>query len=143
MSASEKDEGTLKKESKNGVESYSRMVLNAKIMMPGGFAISIASEWLATDQQDNGTKEDCGINAFKRLAEEMKLYFPQLPICLLVDGLYPSEPFMTNCQENNWNYSAVLKDKKLKTIWVQVDEILLESESNGNIENMIQIKTRP
>jgi hypothetical protein len=137
MTATENDEGTLKKESKNGVISYSRMVLEAKIIMPGGFAISISSEWIATDQQDTGTKEDCELNAFKRLSEKIKKYFPQLPICMLVDGLYPSEPFIKICQEKNWNYCAVLKDKKLKDIWNQVDESLLESERTGAVENMI------
>jgi hypothetical protein len=137
MTATENDDGTLKKESKNGVISYSRMVLEAKIIMPGGFAISIASEWVATDQQDTGTKEDCELNAFKRLSEKIKKYFPQLPICLLVDGLYPSEPFIKICQDKNWNYCAVLKDKKLKDIWNQVDKSLLESERTGAVENII------
>ncbi len=137
MSANADDEGTLKKESKNGVVSYSRMVLEAKIIMPGGFAISIATEWIATDQQDTGTKEDCEINAFKRLSEKLHNYFPKLPICILVDGLYPSEPFIKICQENNWRYCAVLKDKKLATIWEQVDNSLNESENSGQVENMI------
>lgn len=136
MGADENDEGTLRKESKNGVVSFSRQVLEAKIIVPGGMTISIASEWIATDQNDTGSKEDCEINAFKRLSAKIKEYFPKLPICILADSLYPSEPFFKICEANNWRFCVVLKDKKLITVWDQVEAALNETERSGNITNM-------
>jgi len=137
MSANEGDEGTLKKESKNGVVTYSRHVLEAKIIVPGGMTISIASEWIATDQNDNGTKEDCELNAFKRLAEKIKNYFPKLALCILADSLYPSESFFTICQQKNWRFCVVLKDKKMSTVWAQVDVALNAAEAAGDVIDML------
>lgn len=137
----EGDEGTLRKEYSNGTTTYTRHVLEAKIVVPGGFVISIATEWIATDQNDTGTKEDCEINAFKRLAAKIKDYFPKLPILILGDGLYPSEPFFDTCKANGWSYCAVLKDKKLPSFWDQVDAVLLAAEAEGKVENMILTET--
>jgi hypothetical protein len=138
MKANEADEGTLAKISTlTGTTSFTRQVLEAKIIVPGGFAISIASEWLASDLNDNGTKEDCELNAFNRLAAKIATYFPKLPICILADGLYPGEPFFNICKQNNWRFCVVLKDKKLVTVWNIVDTQLEESESSGEIKNMI------
>lgn len=137
MSATEEDEGKLKKESKNGTISFSRQVLEAKIIVPGGMTISIASEWIATDQNDTGSKEDCEINAFKRLAGKIKAYFPKLAMCILVDSLYPSEPFFAICKANTWRFCAVLKDKKLATVWDQVEEALSRAEAASNVVDML------
>jgi len=92
----EDDEGTLQKESKNGKKTFHRMVLEGKIVTPNGFAISINSEWIAnkTPVLDNDkSKQDCEIKAFRRLAVKLKAAFPRFPICILVDSLYPSQPF--------------------------------------------------
>lgn len=130
------DEGTIKKESKNGKITYSRQILEAVFVIPGGPSIPICSEWLSSDK-NNENKEDCEINAFKRLAIKLKGIFPKLPICLLVDGLYANEPFFDICKGNNWHFCSVLKDKKLSTVWDSVDKTLLEFEQNNEIDNMI------
>jgi hypothetical protein len=119
------------------VRTFARQVLEAKIIGPGGMTISIASEWLATDLNGQETKEDCEINAFKRLAEKIKTHFPKLSICILADGLYPSEPFLHICEENNWKYCVVLKDQKLSTVWEQVETILAATEASGEVVNML------
>lgn len=137
MSAREDDEGTLMKESKNGKITFARQVLEAKIIVPGGMTISIGSEWIATDQNDTGTKEDCELNAFKRLAAKIKLHFPKLAICVLADSLYPSENFFAICEANDWRFCVVLKDKKLSTLWDKVDKALIAAAEAGNVDNMI------
>lgn len=131
------DEGTLAKISKTGKETYMRQVLEAKIIVSGGFSISIATEWLASDLNDNGSKEDSELSGFKRLAAKIIGYYPKLKICILADGLYPSEPFFRICEENNWCYCVVLKDKKLSTVWEQVERELNITEATGQVENMI------
>lgn len=134
---SKADEGTISKESKNGVVTHMRQVIEAKFIIPGGWAISICSEWLSTEKNDAGDKEDCEINAFKRLAVKLKTLYPKLPICILVDGLYASDPFFTICRDNDWRFCAVLKDKKLSTIWDKIDEELIRAEEQNKVENII------
>ncbi|GAB1477192.1 hypothetical protein MASR2M70_20300 [Bacillota bacterium] len=48
---------------------------------------SIATEFIE-NENENVSKQDCEINAFKRLAPKLKHKYPRLPICLLADSLY-------------------------------------------------------
>jgi len=127
-SAKVEDGGVTKKKSKNGRESATRNVLEAKLLIGKGIAISIGSEWIRTE--DGANKEDCELNAFKRLAANMKKQFPRLQIMIVVDGLYPSEPFFTLIKKYNWEATAVLKDKKLGLLWDSV-EAIQEKQANG------------
>lgn len=133
------EEGSTTKESKNGVQTASRQVLEVKLITIQGFAISLASEWVRSDQV-NTSKEDCELNAFKRVAERLKILFPKLPMCLLVDGLYPSEPFIKICEEKKWKFIAVLKDGKLKTVWNAVDAPLFKNDTNSAGKNLISVE---
>lgn len=141
MAAEVGAEGTTMKESKNGNLTASRQVLEIKLVTAQGFAVSLMSEWVESDKE-NPTKEDCELNAFKRAVIRLKALFPKLEMCLLVDSLYPSEPFMKICSDNDLKFIAVLKDGKLKTLWDKIDEELLESEEKEDVKNMILEENR-
>lgn len=49
-------------------------------------------------------KQDCEIRAFQRLAKQIKKKFPRLPMIILADSLYASEPFMNTCRKNRWDF---------------------------------------
>ena len=66
-------------------------VLEAKIVLGDQTVISIASEFIE-NENESVSKNDCEQNAFKRLAKKLKKEFPRLPICILGDSLYASEP---------------------------------------------------
>jgi len=111
-----KEQDRVSKTSKNGKVTYHSYVLEAKLVSASGLSISIASEWIANDAERNFNKQDCEMKAFQRLAFKLKKYYPRLPICILADGLYPNDTFMTTCANNNWQYIAMLKDDSLKTL---------------------------
>lgn len=117
----------LTKESKNGVRSYFHNVLEAKLITPNGFAISLATEWIENPEQYD--KQDCEQKAFKRLAEKLKTYFPRLPICMHADGLYPQKTFFDICAQNDWCFIVTLKDGNLKSLWEEIDMELLTSKN--------------
>lgn len=102
---------------------YSHHVLEAKLVTENGFSISLASEWIENPGEEY-QKQDCELKAAKRLAETLKKHFPQLPICLVVDGLYPNEPFFQLCQEKQWQFMVVLKDDTLKSVQEKVQDAL-------------------
>jgi len=118
----------LHKKSKNGVITYFHNVLEAKLITPNGFAISIATEWI--ENPDDYDKQDCEQKAFRRLAEKIKKFFPRLSICILADGLYPNGPFFEICRANNWRYIVTLKDGSLKSLWEEIDMELLVHNKN-------------
>ena len=104
------------KTSKNGITTYSYYVVEAKLVTSSGFAISLASEWVANEPGRSFKKQDCEHRAFERLALKLKKHFPKLPICLLADGLYPNQTFMKTCAQNQWGFVVALKDDSLKNL---------------------------
>lgn len=106
----------LKKESKNGKPTYLYPVLEAKLVTESGFCISLASEWIINDNDKPYDKQDCELNAFKRLAEKLKKSFPRLPICILADALYANAPVMSICENSDWKYIITLQDGSLPSL---------------------------
>lgn len=103
----------LKKESKNGNTTFLYAVLEAKLVTESGFCISLGSEWIINDNDKPYDKQDCELNAFKRLTEKLKKSFPRLPICILADALYANAPVMSICENNDWKYIITLQDGSL------------------------------
>jgi hypothetical protein len=80
-------------------------VLEANLAFHNGLSIPLMSEFLSygegdPDEHKNSDehKQDCERQAFKRLAERLKQYFPRLPVMVLLDGLYPNGPVMEQCR---------------------------------------------
>jgi hypothetical protein len=118
----------LTKKSKNGVVTYFHNILEAKIVTPNGFALSLATEWI--ENPEHYDKQDCELKAFTRLADKLKKLFPRLPICILADGLYPNKTFFDICKNNEWRHIVTLKDGNLKILWEEIDDDLLISKNN-------------
>jgi len=113
--------GCPKKTSKNGKTSYTVYVLEAKIVCPNGFSISIATEWIRNPEHGNYDKQDCEMNAFIRLAEKLKKMYPRLPMLLLADGLYPNNTVFNTCLKYGFRFIFTFKDGNLKSVWEEVD----------------------
>ena len=128
----------LHKTSKNGTVTYSYYVVEAKLVTSSGFAISLASEWVANQPHQSFKKQDCEQRAFERLAIKLKKYFPRLPICLLADGLYPNKTFMKTCKDNDWQFVVVLKDDTLTTLQQDIKDV-----ENKNRQSFALYDVRP
>ena len=126
-------EGSTSKTSKKGRVTYCRIVLEAKLVTSSGFSISLTHEWIKNPSGKDYDKQDCEIAAFKRLAKKIKSLFPRLGMCILVDGLYASDPFMKVCEQNGWDYIAVLKSKKLGSLWDEVYDSYDEAERRQEV----------
>ena len=113
---------------KTGVTTYFHNLLEAKLITPNGFAISLASEWI--ENPDDYNKQDCEQKAFRRLAERLKKLYPRLPVAIHADGLYPNAPFFDICRANDWRWIVTLKDGSLKSLWEEVDMELMTKAKN-------------
>ena len=94
--------------------SYYHNVLEAKLIA-GDMVFSIATEFIE-NENENVSKQDCEINAFKRLAPKLKHKYPRLPICLLADSLYACEPVFEICRNNKWRFLFRFKQGSIKSI---------------------------
>lgn len=127
-------EQCLHKTSKTGKTTYFHNVLDARLVTPNGFSISIASVWIENPEDGQYDKQDCELKAFKRLAEQLKKAFPRLPIIILTDSLYPNKSFFELCEQYRWRFSCTFKTGCLKTVWAQVDNAIPQQLSNGHLE---------
>lgn len=122
--------------------NYHCDVLEAKIVLGENLIVSIASEFIENNGEDTEKqkymseekkKQDCETKAFKRLAKKVKKAFPRLPIILLADSLYASEPVMDICVDNDWEFIIRYKTGSIPSITEEYDKIP-EKEVSGHAE---------
>ena len=107
---------TITKEDGTKVKTYYHKVLEAKLVLGEKIVISIDTEFIE-NETENVTKQDCEINAAKRLLKRIVSDYPRLPICIQGDNLYAVEPIMKICQAKNWRYIFTHKTGRQKLLF--------------------------
>lgn len=122
--------------------NYHCDVLEAKIVLGESLIVSMASEFIENNGEDaekqktmseEERKQDCETKAFKRLAEKIKKAFLRLPLILLADSLYASEPVMDICRNNSWEFIIRYKTGSIPSITEEYEKIP-EKEVSGHAE---------
>lgn len=112
--------------------NYHYDVLEAKIVLGESLVVSIGSEFIENNGEDAESqkgrseeqrKQDCETKAFKRLAMKIKKAFPRLPIILLADSLYASEPAKDICHDNGWEFIIRYKTGSIPSITEEYEKI--------------------
>lgn len=97
---------------------YYHNVLEAKLVTENGLAISICTEFIENPGKAEN-KQDCELRAFYRLVKNLKKDFPQLNICLLLDGLYAAGPVFDICKDYNWKYIITFKEGSMSDVYAE------------------------
>ena len=115
----------LVKKHSDGTLSFEHYVLEAKIVFDT-FVLSLDSEFIENPDPSviDMKKQDCEMNAFKRMAKRIKKNFPKLSFIITGDALYASGPFIKLCLDNKWDYIFRLKSDKLQTVNRDFDGII-------------------
>jgi hypothetical protein len=121
----------------HGKTLYYHPVLEAKLVLPNGFAFSIMTEFIENPGQ-HPTKQDCELKAFYRLAKRLKKAFPRLPICLSLDSLFAGGPVMSICEDYGWKYMIVHKEKDIPYLHEEFEALLPLAP-----ENRLRFRTGP
>jgi hypothetical protein len=116
-------EQCLHQTSSQGKTTDFHTVLEAKLITPNGFAISLATEWIANPLTEY-EKQDCERKAFVRLTAKLKQLYPRLSICLTADGLYPYQGFFEICRTHDWAFILTFQDGNLPSVWEEVQALL-------------------
>ena len=116
---------------RDGKTKYYKYVLEAKVVF-GNMVISIDSEWIENNDMNNEKdKQDCEVNAFKRMAPRIKKNYPKLIFVVTGDALYATNPMIDICKSNKWHYIFNLKKDRLKNVYEQFeDDINYENETS-------------
>jgi len=129
----------LVKPTSSGDPLYYHAVLEAKLVTRDGLALSIGSEPIENDGgygMDRGAeryKQDCEINAFKRLAPRIKALFPQLRICLLCDSLYAAATIMDICKQYGWVFCMTFKQGSIPSVYEEFQSLLPLQPENAKV----------
>ena len=97
------------------VKRYYHKVLEAKLVLAPGIVISLDTEFIENESEDV-SKNDCEINAAKRLLERLHRDYPRLPVCLQGDALYAAETIMKICRGYGWKYILTQKATRQKAL---------------------------
>jgi len=110
-------------------EARHRYVLTAALIGPEGLVFPLMSEFM--DLHDPvRDKEDCELKAFGRLATRLQTEFPRLPICLLMDGLYPVKSVFDTCQAYHWKFIATLREGRQPTAYDEAVQTMMMCPSH-------------
>jgi len=127
----------LKVEKDGKVLYYHHPILEAKLVLSNGIVLSIGTEFIENSSSKVAV-QDCELKAFHRLAERLKKDFPQLKICLLLDGLYANKPVIDLCNKYNWKYIITFKEGSMPEVYKEYESIrklhpenYLEYDSKG------------
>lgn len=112
----------------NEYQEYSTYVLEAKLVA-GDMVFSIGSEFVENEKEDV-EKQDCELNAFKRLAKKIKKEYPRLKIIIGADALYASKTVLDICKENEWKYIIRFKEGTIPTLYKEFETIVAEDNES-------------
>jgi len=121
-------ENCLRKKHESGKVTYYHTVLEAKLVTTTGMALSVATEFVENMDPD-ATKQDCELKAMSRLLDKLRIAFPQLPVCLLLDGLYANQTTLRLCEKHKLQYIVTFKRGSLPALYKEFKTLGQETEN--------------
>jgi hypothetical protein len=118
----------LKTKPSKGSLRYHHQILQAVIVHPDmRQVIPLFPEPI--QNSDGYTKQDCEMNAGKRIVEKIRKAHPKLPIIITGDDLYSKQPFIDALKANGMSYILVAKPTDHKLLFEWVGEITAMEEA--------------
>ena len=93
----------------DGRVEYMYTALQATVVTPDGMRLPLMTEFIENPEGEYD-KQDCELEAAKRLLGRLKKEFPMLRMTILMDGLYLCESIIRICVRNGWGFSATVTD---------------------------------
>lgn len=113
---------------------YYHNVLDAKLIAGNGMALSFDTEFIE-NEFPGASRQDCELNAFYRMAPRIRKNFPQLPVCMVLDGLYAAGPVFDVCEKNRFKYIIVFQEGSMSAVYKDYCGLkLLETKNTARVE---------
>lgn len=81
------------------------------------------------DTETQYTKNDCELNAGKRLICKLRTQFPKRSFCFLADNLFAVESIISLIQERNWHFIITAKPERNKEVFFMFDYLHEQKQS--------------
>jgi hypothetical protein len=112
----------LRRKSVKGEVNYSHVVVGATLVRAGSHQI-LPLDAEEVRNEDGQEKQDCEINAGKRLVHRLRDEHRQLSICLTGDDLYAHEPFIEELRELRMGFVLVAKPTSHEELFAWVEDL--------------------
>jgi hypothetical protein len=112
----------LLRESKSGETHYSHVVVGATMVRAGSHEI-LPIDAEEVRNEDGQEKQDCELNAGKRLARRLREEHRQLKICVAGDDLYAHEPFILELRRLRMGFVLVAKPGSHEELFDWVEDL--------------------
>jgi hypothetical protein len=119
--------GCLHHKSANGETQYSHVVVAATLVRAGSHDI-LPLDVEEVRNEDGQKKQDCEINAGKRLVERLHVEHPQLKTCITGDDLYAHEPFILELRKLRMGFVLIAKPASHEELFKRVEELDAKGE---------------
>jgi hypothetical protein len=115
-------QGCLTQKGPKGKVRYSHQILQAVMLNPHiRQVLPLAPEPVVNT--DGNKKQDCELNAAKRMVAKIRRTHPKLPITIVADGLYSKQPFIDALKKARLAFILVAKPTDHKILFEWVDEL--------------------
>ena len=122
----------LKKESATGDIRYHHQILQAVIVHPDlRQVLPLFPEPI--QNSDGANKQDCEVNAGKRILGKIRKAHPKLPIIITGDDLYSKQPFVDALKNHGMSFILTAKPSDHKILFEWVEE-LTRMGGEGHLE---------
>ena len=110
----------LTKQLKDGSVHYHHQILQATLVHPDqSIVIPLAPEFIRNT--DGSEKQDCELNAAKRLLKKIKAEHKMLPVIIVGDGLYSKQPFVEELVALSYSFILVAKPADHKYLFEDIE----------------------
>lgn len=125
-----------KVESKRGCllkgNKKNRYALEAKILTPWGWAVTILVEPVKTyDPKNVREKQDCEYAAWKRIEKRLKKWFGRYGLVIVGDALYCCSPVIEMCKKNDWRFIFTFKEGRTPAAYAEA-QVLMALDEDGH-----------
>lgn len=104
----------------NGKVEYYHQILQPALVHPEfRQVLPLSPEFIR--KQDGQSKQDCEINAAKRLLASLRAKHPQLSAIVVGDGLYSTTPFTADLTSHRFHYLLVAKPEDHKSLFQDIE----------------------
>jgi hypothetical protein len=118
----------LVKTDQNGQAHYSHAVVAATLVKAGSHKV-LPMDVEQVQNSDGEGKQDCELNAAKRLVKRLRAEHRQMTVIVTGDDLYSHEPFVELLESRRFHYVIVAKAESHKEMFEWVEEIERMGES--------------
>ena len=106
------------------------IALEAKLITKTGMSVTVCSESVEP-YDDKKDKQDCEINAFKRMAPVLRKLMKKFPLCLVGDALYGCDSVWRICGGYGWKYITTFKEGRMRDVYANAVLMFKSGDCEG------------